>query len=287
MTKFTSGDLVARKSYGQDVIFKIYRIFKDDNGRDLAELKGLGVRLLADAPLEDLLKMNPEQITKFKHNFMRENTDSLKRIFARRQLDRESYLSRSKKEHQFFEIPGQVLHLDGDPEYLELCMTTYKQLGIRAKGFQVAEEKQPQVVENLLKEHMPDILVMTGHDALIAKSKNLSDVKSYRNSKFFIEAVKKARLYEKSRDDLIIFAGACQSHYEALLEAGANFASSPQRILIHAFDPVFVAEKLAYTPINKTVSLNDVISSTITGFDGVGGIETRGKFRLGLPKSPY
>ncbi len=28
------------------------------------------------------------------------------------------------------------------------------------------------------------------------------------------------------------FAGACQSYFEALISAGANFASSPARILI-------------------------------------------------------
>lgn len=86
---------------------------------------------------------------------------------------------------------------------------------------------------------------------------------------------------------MIIFAGACQSHYEALLDSGANFASSPHRILIHALDPVFIAEKIAYTPINQTVNIFDVVKATITGTDGLGGLETRGKYRIGLPRSPY
>ena len=88
-------------------------------------------------------------------------------------------------------------------------------------------------------------------------------------------------------DDLVILAGACQSHYEAILDAGANFASSPKRVLIHAFDPVFVAEKIAYTSIHELVLLQDIIESTITGFDGVGGFETSGKHRLGVPKFVY
>ncbi len=33
-------------------------------------------------------------------------------------------------------------------------------------------------------------------------------------------------------DELVIFAGACQSHYEEIIKAGANFASSPHRILM-------------------------------------------------------
>ena len=59
------------------------------------------------------------------------------------------------------------------------------------------------------------------------------------------------------------------------------------RIFIHAYDPVFIAEKVAYTPINKTLDINEAITATVTGIEGVGGIETRGKFRLGLPKTPY
>ena len=102
-----------------------------------------------------------------------------------------------------------------------------------------------------------------------------------------MEAVIKAREYEPNRDDLIIFAGACQSHYEALIDAGANFASSPGRVLIHAFDPVFLAEKLAYTSIFDALSLRDILSNTITGTEGVGGIETRGCLRLGYPKGSY
>lgn len=85
----------------------------------------------------------------------------------------------------------------------------------------------------------------------------------------------------------MIFAGACQSHYEGILRAGANFASSPHRVFIHALDPVFIIEKVAFTPINKIISAKDVIAATITGIKGIGGVETRGKFREGLPRSPY
>jgi spore coat assembly protein len=99
--------------------------------------------------------------------------------------------------------------------------------------------------------------------------------------------VKKARIFEPARDDLVIFAGACQSYFEAILAAGANFASSPNRIFIHAYDPVFIVEKVAFTPIAKTVNLGEAIAASVTGIDGVGGVETRGKFRLGLPKTHY
>ena len=54
--------------------------------------------------------------------------------------------------------------------------------------------------------------------------------------------------------------------------------------MIHALDPVYVAIKASYTSIRDTINLADVIHGTISGIDGVGGIETLGKYRVGLPK---
>lgn len=156
-----------------------------------------------------------------------------------------------------------------------------------SSNYCIPEKEQVKELDALLRKHRPDTLVLTGHDGIVKGTRDFSDLKNYHHSKNFLEAVKVAREYEKSKDDLIIFAGAGQSHYEALLAAGANFASSPQRVLIHAFDPVFVVEKIAYTSIYDPIPLKDIISGTITGFPGIGGVETRGKYRLGVPKSPY
>ena len=49
---FRVGDLVTRKSYDNDIIFKIIDIL-DDN----YILKGMSVRLCADSPVEDLKKL--------------------------------------------------------------------------------------------------------------------------------------------------------------------------------------------------------------------------------------
>ena len=84
---------------------------------------------------------------------------------------------------------------------------------------------------------------------------------------------------------MVIIAGACQSFYEAILEAGANFASSPDRVLIQCYDPVLVAEKISHTPIDEVVRVEEVINNTITKKAGVGGMETRGKLRLVMPNT--
>ena len=90
-----------------------------------------------------------------------------------------------------------------------------------------------------------------------------------------------------SLDQLVIFAGACQSHFEALIRAGANFASSPSRINIHALDPVYVVGKISFTSFMERVNVWDVVRNTITGEKGLGGIETRGILRTGLPFQHY
>ena len=56
-------------------------------------------------------------------------------------------------------------------------------------------------------------------------------------------------------------------------------------MLIHALDPVYVAIKASYTSIRETINLADVIHGTISGIDGVGGIETLGKYRVGLAET--
>ncbi|MDI3534026.1 MAG: spore coat assemly protein [Thermosediminibacterales bacterium] len=284
------GDVVSRKSYNRDVYFKIIDIVGSE-GNAKAILKGLELRILADAPLDDLEKVTTQDIREYKKNYIRASNECLEKIFSRRKIYRQMRTAKSNiklDERDFFDRPGRVLHIDGDGEYLQICMNTYKQLFIEAVGENIPEWEQPQRITRLLKQHSPDILVITGHDGLINKNKSsFTDINSYRNSKYFIESVKKARQFEPALDDLVIFAGACQSFYEGLLAAGANFASSPHRVFIHALDPVFVIEKIAYSPINETISIKDVISSSITGIKGIGGLQTRGKLREGLPRSPY
>lgn len=281
---FAVGDIVGRKSYNLDILFKILSI---DKTKKTATLKGICMRLVADAPLKDLDYPDAKTIQKYRSLSAEAEKDCMRKIFRRRTLEREHLRGKSGvAPEEFFEMPGKILHLDGDAEYLDECLRAYNSLGLQADGVFIREDKQPEAIWNLLHKHRPDILVLTGHDAYL-KNKDFADINSYRNSVYFLEGVRQARKYEPSKDDLVIFAGACQSHYEALLDAGANFASSPQRVLIHALDPVFIMEKVSFTHINDTVNIYEVIGHTITGLDGVGGIETRGKFRLGLPRSPY
>lgn len=285
--EFSIGDIVARKSYNKDIFFKIENITVDNAGQAKATLRGLDVRLLADAPLDDLIRVENRSIRQYRRSFIEISNQSLRKIMLNRTERLRLSSLNIEPTRNFFELPGRVLHLDSSLEYLNLCTAIYEQMGIKAKGFQIPEKDQPASVQGLLESFRPDILVLTGHDGLIKSQESFSDLDNYRSSSYFVEGVRAARKVENNKDDLVIFAGACQSHYEAILSAGANFASSPFRVLIHALDPVFIVEKIAFASIDQTVSINEVVDNTITGTDGLGGIQTRGKYRKGFPKSPY
>lgn len=290
MSGIKEGDVVARNSYCCDIFFKVIRLFTGPDGKKYARLKGLDLRLEANAPVEDLVRVDPLEVSKFWHLCQLKNMEKMKDIFKRRDDERRHALGRAIKanpeEIESFDLPGTLVHVDGDKEYLDMCLASYKQLGIECHGYHIDEEKQAEKIKDILTDHRPDMLVLTGHDGLVkgVKEEEYRDIKKYHNSRHFVNAVEAARQYEKSRDDLIIFAGACQSHYEALLAAGANFASSPRRVLIHAYDPVFVMEKVAFTSIYDPIALKDVIASTITGFDGIGGVEKPGVQPGGGPR---
>lgn len=114
---------------------------------------------------------------------------------------------------------------------------------------------------------------MTG---MIKKHQDYNNINNYRNSKYYVETVRRARNSKKGKN-LAIFAGACQSYYEALISAGANFASSPARILIDYADPLIVAENISKASYKKFVTINDFAYELRNGKKGIDGIGAYGK----------
>lgn len=278
------GDFVTRKSYGGDVIFKIERIERLN-----VVLRGVEYRLLADAPLTDLSMSNPVSTVEHPRSGSLQFRESMRRLAVSQvQLQEKNQLSLTDKPKtvlSYFEVPGKVLHVDGDPAYLRKCMQLYGELRVPAEGFYIPESQMADALYRLLPQIKPDIVVITGHDGILKtrRGSELNNLNSYKNSQNFVNAVQAARQYERNRDSLIIVAGACQSHFEALLRAGANYASSPARVLIHALDPLCIAAKLSYTSVKETISMLDIVDLTVTGLEGLGGVETRGSYRMGIP----
>jgi spore coat assembly protein len=256
---FKIGDLVTRFSYNHDIIFKIINIKEN-----CAILSGVDVRLLADSDIKDLKKCE-EQLLKEE-----DDEEAVRNIEC------------IKKEDNYFYIPGKILHIDGDESYLNRSMKLYKKANVLAFGIILKEDEIEKSVINFLNKINPDILVITGHDAYYKKNEGTEKSK-YKNSDNFIKAVKVARKYEKSHDKLIIIAGACQSNYEDIIKAGANFASSPERVNIHALDPAIVASSISLTDKNESLDLVGILEKTKYKTSGMGGIRTTGTMYIGYP----
>ncbi len=251
------GDFVTRIKYHHDVVFKILSI----KGQ-VAYLKGVQVRLYADAPLEDLVLYEET---------LREEEDEVLDLFKDERSD-------------FFYLPGKVLHIDADEDYLNRCLRFYQNHKVMAVGKKLKESEVAGNIRSLLKEYQPDIVIITGHDAYYPKKGPKEDIKNYKNTENFVKAVKEARKYEKSHEKLVIIAGACQSHYEELIRAGANFASSPKRVNIHALDPAIIATVLAMSERGKEIDLVSLLAKTKYGANGMGGIISHGMMYVGFPR---
>ncbi|GGJ89218.1 sporulation peptidase YabG [Lentibacillus kapialis] len=282
---FSAGERVTRQSHNHDLLFRIASITGDT-----AILHGEDMRLAADAPLDDLEHVGKRDLKMLKQK-VREQEEYSYRLFRqdyRLMKDKRDYHSGNGYQHTagLFQLPAKVLHVDGDRTYLRKCTELYQRVGLEVHGVYVHEQEMPQEIGPLVDAVQPNIIVITGHDAFSENKGAKSDLRAYRHSKYFTETVVNIRKKNPRLDDLVIFAGACQSHFESLIRAGANFASSPSRINIHALDPVYIAAKIAYTPFMEKVAVWDVLRNTLTGEKGMGGVETRGLLRTGMPYIP-
>ena len=172
----------------------------------------------------------------------------------------------------------KLISADGDKKYSEKSSKYYKKVGLSAIVRNIAEIDQSSCVGNLLEKYKPDILVITGHDGMVKKGCKYDNIFNYRNSMYFINTVMEARKKSKNKE-LVIFAGACQSYYEGLIMAGANFASSPARILIDVMDPLIVAKKIAKTSNDKFVTIKDIEGELRDGRRGISGVGGSGKMK--------
>lgn len=141
------GDIVARKSYGKDIIFKIDRIIKLKNGDSYCILKGVTVRIEADAPIGDIELVDQARIV----NIEKKNEEILKKRIAENRKYNRNYSVKT----------GTILHLDGDRKYSEKSARYYKKMGLNAIVKNIPENRQATMVRTLLEKYNPDILVIT------------------------------------------------------------------------------------------------------------------------------
>ena len=132
------GDFVVRKKYNQDIVFQIY-----DIKNEIYYLKGVELRLIATASLEDLVQSRFEP--------MRQDVA----------LDLDNTV-----------LKGKILHVDGDSSYLKMCEDLYKELNVRAVCIHLKEKEMAKQIISLLHMYQPDLLVITGHDSKDEQKRN-------------------------------------------------------------------------------------------------------------------
>ena len=129
---FKIGDYVTRNSYNNDIIFRI----TDING-ELCELMGFSVRLVADSNISDLVKCDVKREVD-------EEEELIERVKSEKLDDRSDY----------FYLPGKILHIDGDNDYLFLSLGYEDGMKVYVDG----------------KETKPDLLL----DAIIGLKLNIT-----------------------------------------------------------------------------------------------------------------
>lgn len=247
--------------------FVLYKEEKDiyiikDIKENTIVIKGYTHRIIRNVVQSELKLANKEEI-KIAVDYINNTKNKISRSLKTRSKNKVLY--------------GRVLHIDGDIDYLNSCLSLYKELSVPAEGIYINEKDVKNKIEKILLQLTPDIIVITGHD--LYNGKGTKDLNNYENSKNFIDAVRIVRKHFDA-NSVVVIVGACGSHFEALIASGANFSSSPKRINIHTYDPTVIAIKVATTSCNRTIDFEQVLEFIENKKDAFGGIETKGKMKV-------
>ena len=120
------GDIVGRRSYNSDTMFRIEEIVGDT-----AYLKGIFFRLTADAPISDLEIISREEYQRAEQV----EFDQYRTILPPVMNQMRSY------DNGDFYISGRILHIDGDEEYLQKSIKLYKYAKVYAQSYAVKEKE--------------------------------------------------------------------------------------------------------------------------------------------------
>lgn len=143
MKMIKKGDIVSRRSYSNDILFYVEKVVDIKKRGKFAVLKGITIRIEADAPIDDLCFPSEKQI---RDNF-KNIDDKIEMIDVRDNRKTIKY--------------GKILHLDGDKKYSEKTEAYYRKRGLNYIVRHVMEFRQPIIVRGLLQRFKPDILVIT------------------------------------------------------------------------------------------------------------------------------
>ena len=149
LNNIKKGDVVTRKSYNNDVIFIVDLVINEKN----AILTGITTRLKADSPIDDLEIISKKEID----NIYKKIDEKIDKISNKANEKKDSLLKRSNK----VTYTGKILHLDGDRRYSEKSKAYYQKMGLNAVVRNIPENRQANMVNRLIEQYKPDILIVT------------------------------------------------------------------------------------------------------------------------------
>lgn len=125
MSKIKKGDVVGRISYGKDIVFKVSNIIKARDNEEIAILKGITIRIEADAPMADLEAVKKQEIDnnmriledKLEEKIKQSDISTYKKLFF---LPKVINIENKKLMKQ----NGKILHLDGDISFIYTLQTS-------------------------------------------------------------------------------------------------------------------------------------------------------------------
>lgn len=151
MKEIKKGDIVARKSYNKDILFEVNYIYKD-----FAILTGITIRIIADAPIEDLVNITKEEVRTEKRKINEKLQSRINKYSNRKSLINIGGRTGTNT--------GKILHIDGDKKYSIKSDRYYRKMGLTAVIKYIPEHNQPSVINQFINKYNPDIIVITGHD---------------------------------------------------------------------------------------------------------------------------
>ena len=162
------GELVERYSHKRDILFRIIEI-----KGEIAILFGEEIRLVADAPLEDLISIDQRE---HKKRVKREK-ETMERTY--RLFQQDYVLMKQRHEHtstggytsevNYFQMPGRVLHIDGDPLYLRKCLDLYNKIGVPVQGILVVANLPYYITTPILFKLLEEKLPVRGFVVMMQK----------------------------------------------------------------------------------------------------------------------
>ena len=149
LNNIKKGDVVTRKSYNNDVIFIVDLVISNK----IAILTGITTRLKADSPIDDLEIISKKEI----NNIYKKIDEKIDKISNKANEKKDGLLKRSNK----VIYTGKILHLDGDRRYSEKSKAYYQKMGLNAVVRNIPEYRQANMVNRLIEQYKPDILIVT------------------------------------------------------------------------------------------------------------------------------